>query len=170
MVDFTQVRFMVMDVDGVLTDGSIIIDDHGIEAKRFHVRDGFAIRQAQQVGLKVGVLTGRNTRAVNLRMAELGIEYVLQGVSDKAAGLEQLCRQAVVEPAQTAFLGDDLVDLPAMRRCGFPIAVADAVDEVRQVACFVTAARGGRGAVREAIEHVLGAKGLWRQIVDRFSR
>ncbi len=168
MVEFKAVRFLVLDVDGVLTDGSIIVDDLGIEAKRFHVRDGFAITAAQKVGLKIGVLTGRNTRAVNLRTLELHIGYVLQGATDKGSGLAELCEKAGVGLEQTAFMGDDLLDLPALRRCGFPIAVADAVDEVREVARFVTAARGGRGAVREAIEHILEAQGLWRQIVNSY--
>ena len=162
------IRMIVFDVDGVLTDGSVIVDDHGIESKRFHVRDGFGLKAAMLGGLKVGVLTGRSTRAVSLRMIELGIDLLAQGVSDKRIGLEQLCQRAGVLPEETAYVGDDLIDLPAMLLCGYAIAVADAVAEVREQAAFVTTAPGGQGAAREAVEHLLKAQGRWDAVVDRY--
>jgi len=164
----SSIRLMLFDVDGVLTDGGIVLDDLGRESKRFHVRDGFAMRAAVNAGVQVGVVTGRESRVVTLRMAELKIDLLLQGVKDKAAGVAELCRRAGVEPGAAAFVGDDLIDLPAMRVCGYAIAVADAVAEARQIADFVTEARGGCGAGREAIEHVLRAQGKWDAVVARY--
>ncbi len=169
MSEPTQIKLLVLDVDGVLTDGSIMVDDHGTESKRFHVRDGFAIRAAMSLGLQVAVLTGRSTRAVTIRLADLGVELFLQGVADKAVGLDTLCQMAGVDPQQAAYVGDDLIDLPAMRRCGYPMAVADASPEVRDVARYVTTIPGGHGAVRNAIEHLLKAQGQWDKVVDRYS-
>ncbi len=168
MADFSRLRMIVFDVDGVLTDGSIIVNDQGQEAKRFYVRDGLGIRIALRLGLKVGVLTGRSVRAVTLRMAELGVDLVQQGSSDKAVGLETLCQRAGVLPEETAYVGDDLIDLPALLRCGYPMAVADAVAEVRAEAQYITTAVGGRGAAREAIEHLLKSQGRWDEVVDRY--
>jgi 3-deoxy-D-manno-octulosonate 8-phosphate phosphatase (KDO 8-P phosphatase) len=166
--DPANVRLMLFDVDGVLTDGGIVIDDDGRESKRFHVRDGFAMRQAVQAGVQVGVITGRESRAVTLRMTELKIELLRQGARDKGAAVRELCVRAGVDPVQAAFVGDDLIDLPAMRVCGYAIAVADAAAEVRAAADFVTTVCGGQGAAREAIEHVLRAQGKWDAVVQRY--
>lgn len=163
-----DLKLIVLDVDGVLTDGRILVDDLGVESKAFYVRDGFAIRAAMSVGLKVGVLTGRASRVVALRMAELGVELVIQGAREKLVGFETLCQRAGVLPEQAAYVGDDLVDLPPLLGCGYAIAVADAVAEVRAEANYVTRAPGGRGAVREAIEHVLAAQERWDEIVERY--
>lgn len=168
MPDPGRIKLIVFDVDGVLTDGSIIVDSEGRELKRFHVRDGFAIKAAMGVGLKVGVISGRASRTVTLRMADLGVDLVMQGCAGKAAAFETLCQRADVLPEQAAFVGDDLIDLPAMLRCGYPMAVANAVEQVRSAAAYVTAAPGGHAAAREAIEHVLTAQGLWDQVVERY--
>lgn len=168
MNELKQIKLVIFDVDGVLTDGSLILNDLGEESKRFHVRDGFAMRNAERVGLRVGVMTGRASRVVNLRMRELSINLLMQGVKDKGAGLETLCQRASVMPEETAYLGDDLIDLPALLRCGYPMAVADAVDEVRHVARYVTTTPGGRGAAREAIEHLLKAQDKWDEVVERY--
>ncbi len=169
MPEPTDIKLIVFDVDGVLTDGSILIDEHGVESKLFHVRDGFAIRAAQSVGVKVGVLSGRASTAVVHRMSQLGVEHILQGQRDKLVAFETMCQLAHVDAEATSFVGDDLIDLPAMLRCGYPMAVADAVEEVKAVARYVTEQHGGRGAVREAIEHVLQTQGRWDEVVDRYS-
>ncbi len=163
-----EIKMIVFDVDGVLTDGSIIVDDLGIESKRFHVRDGFAIASAIRLGMKIGVLSGRSTRAVTLRMTELKIPYMIQGCKDKAIGIEDICKQAEVGLHETAYVGDDLIDLPALVRVGFPATVADAVEEVKAEASLVTLAPGGRGAAREVIEHILKAQGKWDELVESY--
>jgi len=126
------------------------------------------MKAAMSQGIAVGVLTSRACRAVNLRLTELGIEHLQQGVTNKAIALETLCQRVGVEPEQCAFVGDDLVDLPALVRCGYPVAVADAVEEVRLAAAYVTEARGGRGAVREVCEHILKAQGKWDAVVEAY--
>jgi 3-deoxy-D-manno-octulosonate 8-phosphate phosphatase (KDO 8-P phosphatase) len=163
-----NIQLIVFDCDGVLTDGSIYVDDHGHETKRFYVRDGFAMKLAPTLGLKVGVMTGRGSRSVAMRMNELGIEHYMQKVSDKGKALEQLCAKIGITPAQAAFVGDDLIDMPAMRRAGLPIAVADAAQEVRDMAQFITRAPGGRGAAREAVEHILKAQCKWDAFVAKY--
>lgn len=162
------IRLIIFDVDGVLTDGTIAIDNYGNETKRFYVRDGTAIRAAQRLGLRVGVLTGRTSMAVTHRMRELGIELFVQGAQDKAVGFETLTQLAGVEFEETAYLGDDLVDLPAMMRSGYPMAVADAARDLHRVARHITRAPGGRGAAREAIEHILKAQGKWDAVLERY--
>lgn len=167
-MDLKRIQMIVFDVDGVLTDGSIMIDDAGVETKRFHVRDGSGFAAALHVGLKLGVITGRASRVVNLRMAELRVPYLLQHCKNKAQGLETICVQASVLPENCAYLGDDLIDLPAMLRCGYRMAVADAAAEVRGEAHYVTHTRGGHGAAREAIEHIIKAQGKWETVLERY--
>jgi 3-deoxy-D-manno-octulosonate 8-phosphate phosphatase (KDO 8-P phosphatase) len=169
MPDPSCIRMLVFDVDGVLTDGAIIINDRGLESKRFHVRDGFAMRAAMKLGIKVGIITGRSSRVVALRAAELGIDLCLQGISDKKQALEDLCKRAGVLPENAAYMGDDLIDLSAMLRCGYPMTVADAPAEVREVAKYVTKVAGGRGAAREAIEHVLKGQNRWDELVEKYA-
>ncbi|MCC7409475.1 MAG: HAD-IIIA family hydrolase [Phycisphaeraceae bacterium] len=168
MADLSQIALLILDVDGVLTDGSIVVDDDGRELKRFHVRDGFAIKAAMSVGLKIGVLSGRTSACVTHRMKNLGVELVLQGSLIKGDAFEKMCRLAGVTAEQTAYLGDDLIDLPALRRCGYPMAVANAVPEVKAAAKFITTQPGGQAAVREAIEHILRGQGKWQAVIDRF--
>ena len=168
MSNVDALRLLILDCDGVLTDGSILVDDLGRESKRFHVRDGFAIKAAMGVGLQIAVCTGRSVPAVNLRLTELGVKHVLQGASDKLVGLETICQWTGVEPGQAAYMGDDLPDIPAMVRCGFAITVADAAAEVVEVAAMQTEAPGGHGAVREAVEHILRTQNRWDEIVDRY--
>ena len=159
---------LALDVDGVLTDGSIMLDDDGCEIKRFNVRDGLAITTWLRLGLHAGIITRRAGRAVEHRMRELGVPHVVQGCKDKREAVAALADKCGVPLAQAAFIGDDWPDLPAMRAVGFPIAVADAAPEVKAVAKFVTIARGGRGAVREAVEHLLVLNGLHARAVSFF--
>ena len=163
-----DIRLLLLDVDGVMTDGSVFIDDDGRQSKRFHVRDGMGIVAWQRCGLEVGILTGRSSRAVAHRAAELGITLLEQGAADKLIGFENVCRRTGFAPEQVACIGDDLADLPVLCRAGYPIAVADAVEEVRQAACYVTTAPGGHGAVREAIEHLLRQMDRWDEVVDAY--
>ena len=162
------VELLCLDVDGVMTDGSIRIDDNAVETKRFHVRDGTGIRIWSRLGYHVALITGRSGQAVRHRAAELGIELVIQSSTDKAASLDEVLARLSLQPAQVAILGDDLPDLPMLRKAGYPMAVADAVSEVRAAAAFVTTRAGGHGAVREAVEHLLSAKGRWNEAVDLF--
>jgi 3-deoxy-D-manno-octulosonate 8-phosphate phosphatase (KDO 8-P phosphatase) len=163
-----QISLLCLDVDGVLTDGSIAIDDLAVETKRFHVRDGTGLRLWMGLGHEVAIITGRSGMAVQHRAAELGIRHVIQGAADKGEAFAELLQQLGVEAAQVAALADDLPDLPVLRRAGYPMAVGDAVAEVRAVAAFVTVRPGGHGAVREAIEHLLKAQERWGEALEKF--
>ena len=163
-----EIRLIVFDVDGVLTDGGLYVADDGKPMKKFHVRDGLGIKLAQRAGLEVAVLTGKVSEVVCHRMAELGIQHFIQGSKDKGADVVTIGAMAGVPLAQAAYVGDDLIDLPVFAKVGYPVAVADAVAEVKDAAVFVTQTRGGRGAAREAIEHVLKARGEWDAVVAGF--
>lgn len=166
--DARRIRLLLLDVDGVLTDGTILLHHDGGESKAFHIRDGAAIVWAQRAGLKVGLLSGRASDATVQRAAQLGIPLVVQGAADKLAAYEQILRDAALEDGEVAYMGDDLQDLPVLRRVGFSAAPADAAPEVRSRVHWVSARNGGRGAVRELIEHVLGAQGAWQSAVDEY--
>ncbi len=153
------IRLVVFDVDGVLTDGRVILGDGGYEYKAFHIHDGHGMRLLQASGVHVGILTGRTSVVVSRRSEELGIRHLMQGRSDKRAALAELLEQAGEDAAATAFVGDDVVDLPAMRHAGLGIAVADATAPTRAHADWVTSARGGYGAAREICELLMGAQG-----------
>lgn len=163
--DARRIRLLVLDVDGVLTDGGIAISDRGEETKRFHVRDGCGMRLWMALGLDVALLTGRVGSSVRHRAEELGIRHVVNGSTHKGRDLVALCARLGIDPREAAVLADDLPDLPALRACGYPMAVCDAAAEVRAVARFTTAAPGGHGAAREAIEHLLRAHGRWHEAV-----
>ncbi|MBM4058234.1 MAG: phenylphosphate carboxylase subunit delta, partial [Planctomycetes bacterium] len=156
-----RIQLLLLDVDGVLTDGGVTWNNQGIESKTFHIRDGLGIKLWRRAGGRVGIVTGRSSHVVQLRAAELGIDLVRQGVEDKLATTEAILSDCGVSWQETAFIGDDLPDLPVIARCGAGIAVADAAAEVRAAAGFVTTLPGGRGAVREAIERLLWARGGW---------
>ncbi len=153
------IRLLTLDVDGVLTDGTIQLDDDGRETKRFHARDGAGLVMWRKSGRLLAIITGRRSRVVAHRAAELGITYVRQGCRDKAAALRELLEQTGLTAEQTAHIGDDLPDLAVLRRVGYPIAVADATRRVREMAALVTTLPGGQGAVREAVEHLLREAG-----------
>jgi 3-deoxy-D-manno-octulosonate 8-phosphate phosphatase (KDO 8-P phosphatase) len=163
------VELLLLDVDGVLTDGSVIYADDGSELKRFHVRDGSGLKLWHAAGKRTAIVSGRRSVAVERRAAELGISPVLQGRDDKLAALEAVLATTGLRPEQVCAVGDDLPDVPVLRRCGLAVAVADACPELRAVANYVTAAPGGRGAVREAIEWLLKASGRWNELVARYT-
>jgi len=165
---FKHIQLLLLDVDGVLTDGSIIYNDDGSETKIFDAKDGFGLRLVMQAGVKVGIVTGRSSRALGRRCQNLGIPYLFDSVEDKAGILDEIVTQTGVKADRAAFVGDDLPDLPLMKRTGLSIAVADAHEIVRQTADWTTRAPGGRGAVREVCEALLKAQGLWEQIIARY--
>ena len=154
-----RVRLMLFDVDGVLTDGRLWYGPEGEALKVFHVLDGHGIRLLMQTGIAVALLSGRNSPAVSARAGELGIAHVLQGIDDKRAAFETLAAELRIPAGETGFMGDELVDLPVMRRCGFACAPAQAHERVRACAHYVTRASGGGGAAREACEYLLRAQG-----------
>ncbi|MEM8758532.1 MAG: HAD hydrolase family protein [Planctomycetota bacterium] len=157
--DPKAVRLLVLDVDGCLTDGSIMYDADGRETKRFSVRDGLGIAAWRRLGLPVAIITGRESAMVTRRAGELGITRVYQGVRDKAAALAEVLSDLAIEPEQAAAFGDDWNDLPMLAAVGFAACPADAADEVKQIADYVCGKPGGHGAVREVIDHLLRASG-----------
>ncbi|MBL8878997.1 MAG: HAD hydrolase family protein [Phycisphaerales bacterium] len=163
-----RIRCLCLDVDGVMTDGRLWIDDDGRPLRAFHVHDGFAIRCFQRVGGVVMILTGKQSNCVAARARELSIEHIVQGSGDKLSDLRRMLAGLAISFEETAMIGDDWPDMGVMKAVGYPIAVANAVEEIKAVARYVTTLRGGEGAVREAIEHLLGADGRWREAVERF--
>lgn len=166
--DPADISLLCLDVDGVLTDGSIQVGPDGREIKRFQVRDGLGIRAWQRCGGQVAIITGRDGEAVRHRAAELGIDHLHCGVKRKGPEFEALLASIGITADRVAMVGDDLPDLPILERCGYPVAVQDAVEEVRTVAALVTQARGGQGAVREVVEHLLRARGAWGDVVESY--
>ena len=162
------VRLLCLDVDGVLTDGAVLLDDLGHETKRFNAKDGLGISLWRRLGGEVAVITGRSGLAVRHRLEELGVRHLYSGSRDKLEDLRHAAAACGIALDAVAFIGDDLPDLPAMRACGYPVAVHDAAAEVRAAAAFVTAAPGGRGAVREAVEHLLRAQDRWNDALAMF--
>jgi 3-deoxy-D-manno-octulosonate 8-phosphate phosphatase (KDO 8-P phosphatase) len=162
-----RVRAIVLDVDGVLTDAGLYYSARGESLKRFSARDGFAIKVAQREGLAVAILSGRVAPPLRARLADLGIDagHVIQGSRDKAADLASLCGRLGIVPAEAAFMGDDLPDLPALAAAGLAACPSDAAPEVRERCHVVSVASGGRGAVRELVEIVLRAQGRWAKVV-----
>ena len=163
-----SVRLLCLDVDGVLTDGTVALDDLGHETKRFNARDGLGITLWRRLGGEVAVITGRAGLAVRHRLEELGVRHLYSGSHDKLHDLRAAAEACGIPLSAVAFVGDDLPDLPAMRACGYPVAVHDAVAEVRAAAAFVTAAPGGRGAVRETVEHLLRTQDRWNDALAMF--
>ena len=164
----SAVRLLLFDVDGVLTDGAVLMHADGSESKSFHIRDGAALVWAQRAGLSVGFLSARTSGATAQRAAQLGIRIVSQGVAHKADAYEAICRQAGLEDSAVAFMGDDLLDLPVLSRVGLSAAPADAAPEVRASVDWVSSSGGGRGAARELIELVLRAQGRWNDVVQQY--
>ena len=152
------IRLLVLDVDGVLTDGRLYFGARGEALKAFHVRDGVGLQQLQRAGFKVAVISGRRSPMVAARCRELGVRHVLQGVGDKLAALRRLCARLRLTPAACACVGDDLPDVPLMRAAALSFAVADAHRVARRAADVVTRLPGGRGAVREVCDHLLALK------------
>jgi len=167
-VDLTEIELLALDVDGVMTDGTLIVHADGSESKHFNSLDGHGIKMWQRAGLKVAIVSGRASEPTERRAEQLQIEHVFQGCHHKLPVFEKLLEQLGLMPRQVAFIGDDLTDLPVIRYVGFGVAVANAVDEVKQHADYVTTRAGGSGAVREVIEHVLKSTGKWQELMKRY--
>jgi len=153
-----KIKLVIFDVDGVLTDGRLIIDDRGTEYKAFHSRDGHGMKMLQETGVHIGIITGRSSEVVNFRMKNLGIEHVYQGQQDKRVAYGHLRSKLGLQPEHMAYVGDDVVDLPVMHQVGLAIAVADAHDFVKQHAHWQTTARAGHGAARDVCELIMRAQ------------
>jgi 3-deoxy-D-manno-octulosonate 8-phosphate phosphatase (KDO 8-P phosphatase) len=163
-----RIKLLLMDCDGVLTDGRLWLMADGDEQKTFHARDGQGISLCHHAGLKTGIITGRTSSAVDRRAQDLKISYVRQEAKDKIKALDEILAEAGVSANECAYIGDDVADIPVMQRVGFAAAVADAVPETKQAAHYVTELKGGHGAVREVCDLILKAQGKWDEVMERF--
>ncbi|MGA2525868.1 MAG: HAD-IIIA family hydrolase [Smithellaceae bacterium] len=163
-----DIKLLILDVDGVMTDGRIIMDDDGREMKNFDVRDGHGLKIIQRYGVKVALLTGRESEVVQHRARDLEIKEVYQGALNKKDVFEKILLKHNLPATAVAFLGDDIVDIPVLRRVGFSAAVADALDVVKKSVDYITNNRGGHGAVREICEMILQAQGKWAEIAAKY--
>lgn len=162
-----QIKLVIFDVDGVLTDGSIIIGDDGEEYKAFHSRDGHGMKLLQYTGVDIAIITGRTSRVVEHRMQSLGINYVYQGQKVKLPAFEELLKTLKLKPEQCAYVGDDWVDLAIMNRVGLAIAVQDAAELVKKHAHWITPSKGGKGAAREVCELIMEGQGTLQNQIER---
>lgn len=165
-----SVRMIVFDVDGVLTDGSLFYGDDGQEYKAFNSRDGHGIKMLRASGVETGIITGRTSQVVLFRARNLGIVHLYQGADDKLDAFEKLLASVRLMPEQIAYMGDDIVDLPVLRRCGLAIGVPDAPEEVKARCHYITRANAGRGAAREACELIMRAQGTWAAQLALYDR
>jgi len=163
------IKLIIVDVDGVLTDGTVVVGETDEHAKRFHVHDGLGLRLAMLAGKTVAIMTSAGSDAITRRAEQLGVERVYQYVPDKGAAYDKLRDELGLADDEVCYIGDDLLDLPAMTRAGFPVAVGDAADEVKAVAALVTNRPGGHGAVREAVEHILKGESIWQEAIARLN-
>ena len=167
-LNIASISWVGFDIDGVMTDGGIIFNSQGVESKRFNSRDGHALKLLVRSGIKISIITGRKSKVVEQRANELGITSVHQGAFDKLSVYEDILSELKISPEETAFAGDDMVDLPIMVSCALPMAPSDASPEALDAAKFVAKSKGGHGAVREMIEFILKGKGLWKGIIDGY--
>jgi 3-deoxy-D-manno-octulosonate 8-phosphate phosphatase (KDO 8-P phosphatase) len=164
----SDIRLLLLDVDGVMTDGGIVYDGNGLETKVFNVKDGHGIKMLQRHGIDVGIITGRTSVVVDIRAKELGITLVYQGALKKLESYLDIQQKTGFSDSQIAYMGDDVIDVPVMRRVIFAAAPADALAEARGAAHYVTACCGGRGAVREVCDLILKGRGLWSDVASRY--
>ena len=166
--NLADIQLLVLDVDGVLTDGTLTINPDGRESKSFNALDGHGIRLWQRAGLKVAFLSGRTSEPTKHRAEQLQIDYLLEECYNKLEGLQRIAQQTELSREQIAYVGDDLTDIPAMKYAGFNAAVANAIDEVKQHANYITTCQGGKGAVREVIEYILKNSNRWQPLLERY--
>ncbi len=167
-IDFHKIQWLVLDVDGVMTDGTVLLHPDGSESKRFNLQDGHGIKMFKRAGLEVALLSGRASAATQRRADQLQIEYVFEGCTVKLPVLEEFMHAQGITPEQVAYIGDDVLDLPVVRRVGFGVAVANAVNELKHYADYVTEKPGGGGAVREVIELILKRTDRWTALMERY--
>ncbi|NOQ76282.1 MAG: 3-deoxy-manno-octulosonate-8-phosphatase KdsC [Methylococcaceae bacterium] len=165
-----QLKLLILDVDGVLTDGRLFFDGNGDEYKCFHARDGHGIKLLRETGVEVAVISGRKSKSVALRMKNLGVEYVYQGHENKVAAFNEIIESMGIKPEQAAHMGDDLLDLPLMVRAGLSIAVNDANDSVKEYADWCTKTSGGLGAVREVCDFIMKAQGTFDAVLKSYMK
>lgn len=163
-----KIKLLLLDVDGVLTDGRIIYDNQGNELKAFDVKDGHGLKLLQRAGIRTGIITGRTSKVVGRRAEELGFDILFQGALNKLEPYSQILAEQGLTDEQVAYVGDDVVDLPILRRVGFSATVADALDDVKPLVDYVTRKPGGRGAVREICDMLIRAQGQWSRLTDRY--
>jgi 3-deoxy-D-manno-octulosonate 8-phosphate phosphatase (KDO 8-P phosphatase) len=166
--ELSKIRLLLLDVDGIMTDGRIHYTEHGDEIKSFDVKDGHGLKLLQRAGIQVGIITGRCSSIVKRRADELGIEILYQGAKDKIIPYEEILRERGFRDDEVAYMGDDLVDLPILLRVGFSATVVDAVAEVKEHVHYVASRPGGRGAVREVCEVLLKQMDGWGAVTDRY--
>jgi 3-deoxy-D-manno-octulosonate 8-phosphate phosphatase (KDO 8-P phosphatase) len=162
-----DIKLVILDVDGVMTDGRIVIDDNGVESRNFDIKDGMGVVVLMMSGVEVAIITSKKSGAVRHRAEELKIKRFYEGIRKKTEPYEEMLKEMGITDAEVAYVGDDLVDLSMMKRVGLPIAVGDAVEDVKNHAAYVTVARGGHGAVRETAEMILKAQGKWEKILSK---
>ena len=163
-----KIKWILLDIDGVMTDGSITYDSKGVESKTFHVRDGHGIKMASRAGIQFAIITGRESSIVNYRANELGIKEIYQGAKKKIAAYNELIQRLNLQDEEVAYVGDDLIDIPVLRRVGLSAVVADADHETREQVDLILTHPGGRGAVREFIEIILKAQDKWKDVTQRY--
>jgi len=167
-IDLSKIQMLIMDVDGVLTDGTVIINSDGSEGKNFSIVDGHGVKLWHRAGFQTAIISGRPSGATTVRAEQISIGHVLQGCKRKLPAFEQLLEEVSLSADEVAFIGDDLLDLPLVRRAGLGVAVANAVDELKEAADYITTRKGGEGAVREVIEYILKNNGKWQELMGRY--
>ncbi|HBO84480.1 MAG: hypothetical protein A2073_02290 [Deltaproteobacteria bacterium GWC2_42_11] len=163
-----KIKILILDVDGIMTDGSIIYDDDGRETKVFDVKDGHGIKMLRMAGIDTAIITARKSGVVKHRAKNLGIDMVYQKAMDKVSAFKDILRKTSLKPENTAYMGDELVDIPVLKQAGFKITVPDAVNEVKKVCDYITKMHGGKGAVREVCELILKVQGKWDDTLMRY--
>lgn len=167
-INLSEIKMLITDVDGVLTDGTIIIGGDGTESKKFSLLDGHGIKMWHRAGLATAFISGKDTSATSIRAGQLNINYVFQGCKKKLPAFEELLEKTGLSENQVAYIGDDLMDLPLVKRAGLGVAVAGSVAELKDAADYVTTTQGGSGAVREVIEYILKDTGKWQELIQRY--
>ena len=164
-----DIKILVLDVDGTLTDGKIYVDDKDNSFKAFNVKDGFALVNWLKLGGEVAILTGKKSNIVERRAKELGIKYIIQGSKNKKQDLKNLLKELNITFENVAYMGDDLNDLGVMKSVGFSACPKDSVQEVLKITNFISSKNGGDGAVREFLEHIMKKNGMWKKILEKYS-